>query len=1716
MQALSIALLQQLRQGVPNLGDVATPIRIIVSQGSSLQSAAKPVVAQPEPSVFTNCGTITTQTDKKITVSRTAQRPVTVTAGSKQIPKLIYPKPMNTDVLLVATSNSKSVSLLPMSIVAKNQTTREPSGAATLTSSATNTHLIPQHKLTDAKPKDYQVVEASGQKSEKSINNIAPNSYSKKVAVSTNAAAHRKSKNTVYTAILRTGQGPVSVRVVAPDMDDDSSDTMSDAGMSNVMLSEESLLTTEDTRVEARGIDSGQSNKLPDNLVCCDELPVFDQGSGDSCVRDDAVLNTGLQEMESSMESVASEHHVQDVDSEETDTDTEVMTMEEQDMSVLRQLLTNNTDTKSPFDAESMQNIDHVAAYFDLVDSSNAGNQSDSAKPDHEHMSLITSNSDNGSIDPIVTEQFSDVKSCDLKIESVFSLRDSGNFEDAELPADGHVCQELPGDQTKSLPVFNVRISDDWKSFLSPCFVVLERLPKSEFSSVGGSPKNSSKCSGYCRKRTLDYLCNLNLLQCINHPDPFLFLKLKPKRRYVKKAVKEIAKHEVITEMCAREGMSNSSHVMKPVYVQEAASEPFVEVKAADLTKAVSKLSPVVRETCVKQDHKSPSVVKRTYAKKTIGKTTAMVKVGPIKKQRNIFSLLTEKAYVKAPMGELHTKPDCVMSKPSPVVKEECEKDELKLFHAEAQVLGAVSKPSPMIKETCVNEDVATSVLHSSSLTTHLSEELPPTAPEKPNISDSVVHLSIASTCDQTDCTSTFGDDQKTHEKTSSDLDSVHLSTASTGDHTGNTSTPGDDQKIHEKTSSDLDSVHLSTASTGDHTGNTSTPGDDQKIHEKTSSDLDSVHLSTASTGDHTGNTSTHGDDQKIHEKTSSDLDSGCSGPASSKLRKALKQLKNQVNSKRVTMLIEKLSRKAGTAPKMKHNATNYKINMAGRKLGKKVALKKSRRKRLTKLLPISTDAINVSGKSRDVLKDDSENVTSYKINMAGRKLGKKVALKKSRRKRLTKHLPVSTDAIVSGKSRDALKDNIGNVADKVPRHFNSLPISDKISHSSKQISAPQNKEVVRTDTPGVKPVSDSRITHLLSNDQSQNSKTKGNFVHLRPKVPDIPQEKIQAALHSLNNYLAVTGRKPTTGNTQYILLKIDEQHVLVKWPITSVPISQQSSTSVPTSQQSSMSLATTQQSSTTVATFQQSSTTVPTCQQSSTTVPTCQHSSTTVVSVGKVSRSNKQKQSEAKSTTAVASSNNAGTTQSLVTTSALSTAIANVSSVSHSSLGRGKEFKIIRTHAAKSSGKLSPYSAQVPSAGTQNNFTNMIMENQAIGLPFFTNSTFKTGADLNKQTVISLLKSSTLTQSHIKAMTTRVSCASSTSSPVITSALSSPVVSDSSSKAGGTDARSSKTGSDNTNITLSRLPPNSLLLPGRRRPHIVLSEKERQAKRRRLEEKYPLPPGVVIKSEPDDYQDDLTSLSSGISPAFFANTATMPMEHTASPEPLIMSSDDQLWSVDDSVNIDPYLTFTGHAAEKRAGCSGVQGLPMNLAADDSQSPHSYMEVDNSCDEQDEPPALLDETIDDSDQDIEIEDADAQEDVPPVLQPMFTSSCSSLVKDTDVQELDSSELTPEMPADLRTFVPHNKHVVAARDCGPSSDSTSTTSLYSESSVDSGVDTNSPSTSFSHTSVQASMANRPVSKNLKIQYLKDLLKKKEMEIENMKKLQSELLPSDFDI
>ncbi|RUS89669.1 hypothetical protein EGW08_002590 [Elysia chlorotica] len=104
-----------------------------------------------------------------------------------------------------------------------------------------------------------------------------------------------------------------------------------------------------------------------------------------------------------------------------------------------------------------------------------------------------------------------------LKIESVFSLNQ----------AETGACDD-PISHSKNYPLqylYDTVSMSNWESAVKPCFCVIQRLSETDierltYGTIDRPRESVSQCSDHCRRRTLDIMCSLNLLPCKSKP-PF-------------------------------------------------------------------------------------------------------------------------------------------------------------------------------------------------------------------------------------------------------------------------------------------------------------------------------------------------------------------------------------------------------------------------------------------------------------------------------------------------------------------------------------------------------------------------------------------------------------------------------------------------------------------------------------------------------------------------------------------------------------------------------------------------------------------------------------------------------------------------------------------------------------------------------------------------------------------------------------------------------------------------------------------------------------------------------------------------------------------------------------------------------------------------------------------------------------------------------------------
>ncbi|KAK6999838.1 disintegrin and metalloproteinase domain-containing protein 29 [Biomphalaria glabrata] len=240
------------------------------------------------------------------------------------------------------------------------------------------------------------------------------------------------------------------------------------------------------------------------------------------------------------------------------------------------------------------------------------------------------------------------------------------------------------------------------------------------------------------------------------------------------------------------------------------------------------------------------------------------------------------------------------------------------------------------------------------------------------------------------------------------------------------------------------------------------------------------------------------------------------------------------------------------------------------------------------------------------------------------------------------------------------------------------------------------------------------------------------------------------------------------------------------------------------------------------------------------------------------------------------------------------------------------------------------------------------------------------------------------------------------------------------------------------TKVDLSHLPPNTSLLPQRRKRHTNLTAEEKKAKRAKLEAKYPLPPGVIIKSEPDDQTVYAVDDNWTVTSEFQAVSNSDSAESGQGETPMECDSD----------MVDQLVNETRQESAQRAG------QPVDR---------------QKADETDEPPTLL-SVAPVSPENVGIpEDSEVRYETPPLLQPMLPVTSTT-----------ADDHTAE--SDQPVTAVSNLTSVSSRERGYVSNLNKST---------------------------PSASQKPVYQNSKIEKLKELLKKKEMEIEALRKMRSSL-------
>ncbi|KAH9519476.1 hypothetical protein Btru_002807 [Bulinus truncatus] len=228
--------------------------------------------------------------------------------------------------------------------------------------------------------------------------------------------------------------------------------------------------------------------------------------------------------------------------------------------------------------------------------------------------------------------------------------------------------------------------------------------------------------------------------------------------------------------------------------------------------------------------------------------------------------------------------------------------------------------------------------------------------------------------------------------------------------------------------------------------------------------------------------------------------------------------------------------------------------------------------------------------------------------------------------------------------------------------------------------------------------------------------------------------------------------------------------------------------------------------------------------------------------------------------------------------------------------------------------------------------------------------------------------------------------------------------------------------------IDLAHLPLTASLLPQKRKVNTKLTNEDKRAKRARLEVKYPLPPGVIIKSEPDDqnvYQiDDNWAVTSEF-------LTTIPTSSPSASSEVEMSREHRSGNTEGKLNRNCVSNRCDKFMDDQLTVTDVDGPPALYVTPSTQDDASL--------------------IDDEDE------------TPPLLQPMLPCLVSKYPDD----QTHLTELSADTPV---------------------------SSVLSQASL----------LSYVSDCSQSTERQRPAYKNSKIERLKELLKKKELEIEALRK------------
>ncbi|XP_059145790.1 mucin-17-like [Physella acuta] len=1243
---------------------------------------------------------------------------------------------------------------------------------------------------------------------------------------------------------------------------------------------------------------------------------------------------------------------------------------------------------------------------------------------------------------------------CQLKIASVFSLNTEKPID--QSVDDAECVSDYESDETH---VFNLRHYSYWKDAVVPCFVVLERLASTD-TETGAQ----SQCSSHCRNRTLDYLCNLNLLNCINHPDVSQFLKPAKIKHFKRKITQAVSVKSV------KEAESNIPNTEKSLNAEVLITQPPIQnvLCTEDLRQEFN------GDKCSTQTPED-LIIQENNEKISLHQET--IETSPSSKESTTkLSTSPKQAF----------KPSCTeSSKPPDASGQE------KPFYLLVNVKSLLPKVGTSGKKLTTPKVQAqtSSVVASTKPETSQTKSVPKDSPEEViQIFDSPVKsVSPCDTPKQLDHDHRSILPNLETPKQTSDLNTLHVP-AHNSSH----------DQVMKTTEISLEASITTPAPIVEDTAISNSSLKHALTSVADSPKRDTGHNLRTPTAD----SEKHATSKKSPDASTTVRSSRQGSNKEGEFRKRMIMLRRQVDRKRQQMIRNKKKKQIKKTLKDKVDELHQKrLSGSGGDADSTPLEYMSVTEKLRRL--------------QEKMNSDSPDMQLLQLheNKPARVSSKKTARKStnstpSRRQKVTtqpegtvKGVSFTGNLISQKMLRLSLAEKLQKLLEKndgsaMPFTMEAAQIENETVASTNnqavEVTGPTSTLAVDTDsktTPAVNSLASPTSASNVQSSRSPQGSKPGSSALLQqlqgegqtegstdPNLQNFPVQKVESELKSLAKYLVTTGKAASLDGKKVFLLKIGNQCVLVKAPNISSLLDGQNA--VTKAVNTPGLLARGNDPSMAQKAFRVTLTDGVISKISS--IPGSEMNPVTPSTSPGVSILPKPPQ-----IFSVVPSNwvpilpkpkqDALPVKDTVVKQVLPQSRRSVSLLAHNK--RKKEIKTGAPDASSPTTSPAQCSMEKTPPSTHTSPTPSTLTSPS---PLHKSSSLQPNIQMLQHSNSPLLKSSLLQNSTFSPQNSTASPQSSTASP-----------------------------------------QNSTILQPQNKRKPTLTPEALKAKRARLEAKYPLPPGVVIKSEPDDSEYIID-----------ANWLVTSEISTSCPQPSYQESSDIFV---DEENSDEFSS-SSNRTQTQIKAEDIQDSAMDTAPVDDTMDTTPVDnvmdttpvdnvmdttpvdnamdttpVDNAMDTtpmdevSDDPPPLVDEyttTVTDPQQ-VTNNDSNNYDELPPMLQPMFNAPDESPTEDKDTEH--------QVKRSSRARACRNKKPSQASDVSDGelvTPASSSTSLVSATSADSGCPTDLASPSTSSTSVATERMAIPVYKNSKIERLKQLLKKKEMEIENIKKLRSE--------